>query len=384
MNPAPGPQGKPAAPPPEGQFGAIAVRLGFITKQRLQEALALQRDLQANGTPAMKLGEFLVSKKWISAAQAAVVAKIQTDVETALEIPGYRLEKEIGRGQSGRVLRAVQISMDRVVAIKILHPRLAEDPAVVARFVREARIVARLSHPNVVQGIDVGCSGGVHYFVMELVEGPPLSQILQPRVPLDERTCLTIGGQVARALQHAHENALVHRDVKPGNILLARSGAAKLADLGLAIPSGTGAGGVLNGTPAYMSPEQARGSSDVDIRSDIYSLGVTLFQMLTGSTPFPGGTVADVLSRHIHEAPLAACAVNPAVSVATSNAIACALQKDRARRFATPGDFATALEHCAWAHWHAATAPPVPPATPAPAPAPEARPRFAPRRKRQN
>ncbi|MEK7466427.1 MAG: serine/threonine-protein kinase [Planctomycetota bacterium] len=360
----------------------MAVRLGFITKERLNEALAIQQNLQAGGTLAVRLGELLIVRGWISPAQAAVVKKVQSAAEDVLEIPGYRLHEEIGRGQSGRVLRAVQISMDRVVALKILHPRLAEKADIVSKFVREARVVARLSHPNVVQGIDVGCANGVHYFVMEFVEGATLRGLLQPGRPLDERYALGVAIQIAKALQHAHENGLVHRDVKPGNILIARNGAAKLADLGIAVTQGGGADGALTGTPAYMSPEQVRGTGDIDIRSDVYSLGATLFHLLTGGPPFAGDTVNDVLKQHLHQVPPLVNQVNPAVSFATANAVACALQKDRAHRFATPADFAMVLERCVWELWH-----PAPAAAPAPvqptAP-PDAKPRFAQRRPRRS
>ncbi|KAF0244581.1 MAG: serine/threonine protein kinase [Planctomycetota bacterium] len=384
MKPAHGPADpgskKPASlPPKEQQFGAVAVRMGFITKERLNEALAIQQNLQAGGTLAVRLGELLVVRGWISPAQAAVVRKVQSSAEDVLEIPGYRLHEEIGRGQSGRVLRAVQVSMDRVVALKILHPRLAENADIVSKFVREARVVARLSHPNVVQGIDVGCAGSVNYFVMEFVEGPTLRGLLQPGRALDERYSLGIAIQIAKALQHAHENGLVHRDVKPGNILIARDGTAKLADLGLAVTDGSDVNGRLFGTPAYMSPEQVRGSADIDIRSDVYSLGATLFHLLTGGPPFTGDTVADVLKKHLHEAPALVNRMNPAVSFATTQAVACALQKDRAHRFATPADFAMVLERCVWELWH-----PQPAAAPIqPMPAPDARPRFAQRRPRR-
>ena len=382
MQPAPDPKNPGAPPRPEQQFGAVAVRLGFITKERLNEALAIQQNLQAGGTLAVRLGELLIVRGWISPAQAAVVKKIQSAAEDVLEIPGYRLHEEIGRGQSGRVLRAVQISMDRVVALKILHPRLAENADIVSKFVREARIVARLSHPNVVQGIDVGCANGVHYFVMEFVEGATLRALLQPGRALDERYALGVAIQIAKGLQHAHENGLVHRDVKPGNILIARNGAAKLADLGIAVTQGGGVNGTLTGTPAYMSPEQVRGTGDIDIRSDVYSLGATLFHLLTGGPPFAGDTVNDVLKQHLHQVPAPVNQVNPAVSFATAQAVACALQKDRAHRFATPADFAMVLERCVWELYHPTPAPA--PAPVQPTPAPDERPRFAQRRPRRS
>jgi len=222
-----------------------------------------------------------------------------------IRIEGYDLLERLGHGSMGVVFRARQLSLDRIVAVKILSPRLASNPGYVEWFRKEARTVARLSHPNIISGIDFGEAEGYCYFVMEYVDGPTVADLVQRGGALDEARAVEFLLQIAQALDYAHRNGLVHRDVKPQNIIIAPGGVAKLCDLGLALtrmPGDSGRGQVC-GTPDYISPEQVRGVEEIDIRSDLYSLGVTFYFMLVGEVPFPGegasATMAAQLTRRI-------------------------------------------------------------------------------------
>jgi serine/threonine-protein kinase len=218
------------------------------------------------------------------------------------EIPGHRILEKIGSGGMGTVYRAQQLSMDRVVALKILNERHSRDRAFIERFVREARAAGRLGHPNVIHVNDVGEAGGVHYFSMEYVDGTTVKRLLKEDGRLDLDKALDIVVQTARALKYAHDNGIVHRDVKPDNIMLTKEGIVKIADLGIAKTfddsSSDASSKRIFGTPHYMSPEQALGK-EIDARADIYSLGATFYHVLTGSTPFSGRTVMEVLKAHI-------------------------------------------------------------------------------------
>ncbi|MBE7464636.1 MAG: protein kinase [Planctomycetes bacterium] len=218
----------------------------------------------------------------------------------------YELLELIGTGAMGAVYRARQTSLDRLVALKLLKPELARDPAFVARFQREARATARLSHPHIVAGIDVGCDEGMHFFAMEFVEGQTLRQLMERFKKLPEKELARIGAAMADALAHAHRYGIVHRDVKPENILLDSAGVPKLLDLGLSrIERGEDSDltqtGTAVGTPHYMAPEQARGAKDLDGRCDAYALGCTLYHAATGRTPFEGPTGAVVMSKRLTE-----------------------------------------------------------------------------------
>ena len=232
-------------------------------------------------------------------------------------IAGYRLVGKLGAGSMGTVYKARQLSLDREVAIKLLSPHLARKKDYVERFLREARAVAKLNHPNVISGIDAGEEEGVRYFVMEYASGMTVGELLQRGGAMDEARVLRVALQIARALEHAHDAGLVHRDVKPDNILLTKDHVAKLCDLGLAKDSPEE--GRALGTPAYISPEQAQGLADVDIRSDLYSFGCTLYHMLTGKQPFDGNAKV-VMVKHLTEEAQSIRAIEPppAPTVCTS------------------------------------------------------------------
>jgi len=252
------------------------------------------------------------------------------------------------------VFRARQKALDRVVAVKVLPPSIAKDAEFLERFQREARASAKLNHPNLVLGIDVGQdeATGLWYFAMELVDGPSLKEALKEQRVIPEQRALAIAMQVAKALECIAAHGMVHRDVKPDNILLTKDGAAKLADLGLAKrvaddASLTQAGSAL-GTPHYMAPEQVRGLKDeIDIRTDIYALGATLFHIVTGQTPFHGATAAEIMSKHLTAPVPNARKTNPAVSEACSRLIERMMQKKREDRAQTPAELLKLLDKAA-------------------------------------
>ena len=226
-----------------------------------------------------------------------------------------------------------KVNLNRVVAIKIMSPHLARKQDYVDRFLREARAVAKLNHPNVISGIDAGEAGGVRYFVMEYASGLTVGQLLARGGAMDESRVARIAVQIGRALEHAHEAGLVHRDVKPDNILITKDGTAKLCDLGLA--KDRPEKGKSLGTPNYISPEQAEGIEDVDIRSDLYSFGATLYNMLTGRPPFEGAAKV-VMVKHLSEAPKPPSQVDPDVSPEMEALVLKLLAKKREDRFQSP------------------------------------------------
>jgi len=268
------------------------------------------------------------------------------DQAAGKELGGFRIIKKLGQGGMGAVFLARQLSMDRDVALKVLPQSLARDRDFVQRFVREARAAAQLSHVNIVQAIDVGHVGGYHYFAMEFVDGRDLKEVLKWDGRLPEQRALEIAQQLAGALHYAHTTAgIIHRDVKPENVLITPDGIPKLADLGLArqvVQGGTDLtrAGVAIGTPNYISPEQVRGQTDLDGRTDVYSLGATLYHLLTGDPPYLGGTPAEVMAKHLSDPVPDARAASPDVSPAAAAVVQKAMAKDRDQRYATAQAFA--------------------------------------------
>ncbi|MCK6471894.1 MAG: protein kinase [Planctomycetes bacterium] len=266
-------------------------------------------------------------------------------------IGNFEILAKLGQGGMGAVFKARQISLDRTVALKILPPSIAKNGKFIERFQREARASAKLNHPNIVQGIDVGFdeAAGLWYFAMEFVEGPTVKKVLDEQKVLDEKRALEIVRDITQALVCAEKNGIVHRDIKPDNILLNNRGEAKLADLGLAKQTQDDASvtqtGMAVGTPYYMAPEQARGDTNaIDFRTDLYALGATLFHLVTGEPLFSGNTGAVIMTKHITEKPRLAHRVNLNVSEATGRLINRLVQKEPAKRFQSAGELMAAID----------------------------------------
>ncbi|MCF6227479.1 MAG: serine/threonine protein kinase [Planctomycetes bacterium] len=221
------------------------------------------------------------------------------------KLPGLMLLNLVGRGGRGRVYRAWQPSLKRVIAVKILSRALAENREYIQRFLREARVASKVQHRYIVRAYDINKHQGNVYMVMDYIPGLSLGQILRDRIKLDVADLLEISRMTAEALSYTARVGLVHRDIKPDNILIDLNGRVKICDLGLARPAGTSdltAPTVAQGTPAYMAPESAL-TSDLDAQADVYSLGVTMYRMLLGKVPFENSDPVEVLRMHVEEAP---------------------------------------------------------------------------------
>ena len=261
--------------------------------------------------------------------------------------PDYELLDRVGAGAMGTVFKARHKRLNRVVALKILKPSLARDKRYVDRLRREARIVASLSHPHIVAGYDLGEEGGYHFFVMEFVEGKSLRQLLAEWGMFAEEYVLRVAREVAEALDHAYQRDVIHRDIKPGNILIDEAGRVKLTDMGLAkgpTDLTLTRDGATVGTPMYISPEQARNPQDVDVRGDLYSLGATLYHMATGVAPFRGDTMAELITNVLSEEAPPPDAANSAVSPGLSLVIRKLMAKNLAVRYQTPRELLDDLD----------------------------------------
>ncbi len=257
-------------------------------------------------------------------------------------IDSFVLEAAIGEGGMGAVYRALDTKLERHVALKLLPPDQANDAEVVQRFYHEGKAAAQLDDENIARVFSIGQDGFYHYIAFEYIEGSTVRQRVEAQGALAVPEAVNIALQIAGALVHASRRGIVHRDIKPSNIILTPQGRAKLVDMGLARrferagDHGLTQSGMTLGTFDYISPEQARDPRDVDVRSDLYSLGCTLFHMLTGRPPFPGGTVLQKLIQHQEEPPADVRALNPAVPVELATIISKLMAKDRDRRYQTP------------------------------------------------
>src|SRR5437763_2426118 len=257
----------------------------------------------------------------------------------------YEVVRELAQGGMAEVYLARDQLLDRPVALKALFPEYAREPSFVERFRREAQAAANLNHPNIVAIYDWGQEDGTYFIVMEYVEGRVLRDLIRSEAPLDPNQSAEIAAEIASALGFAHRNGVVHRDVKPGNVLLTRSGNVKVTDFGIA-RAGTNEAltqtGSVMGTATYFSPEQAQGMP-VDGRSDVYSLGVVLYEMVTGQPPFAGENPVSVAYRHVSEVPASPSVVNADVPKPFEAIVLHALAKEPDERYASAEDLRTDL-----------------------------------------
>jgi serine/threonine-protein kinase len=261
----------------------------------------------------------------------------------------YEIEERVGTGGVSSVYRARDRLLERLVALKVLHPHYGDDEEYVERFRREARSVAQLSHPHIVTVIDRGEDDGQQFIVFEYIDGENLKQLVARTGPLPTRRALELSVEIADALSFAHEHGLIHRDVKPQNVLVSPDGDAKVTDFGIARSLDVGHGvtqtGTVLGTSNYLSPEQASGKQTTQA-TDVYSLGVVLYELLTGDVPFPGDNFVAIAMKHLNEQPPDLLEQRPDVPLRLAAAVDRALEKDPARRFASMDQFAWELRQC--------------------------------------
>ena len=338
----------------DSQFGRKLVENRFVTPEELQLCQDRQKELQNNGD-SITLADLLVRDGYVTNTQMARLSRSMDDdsmYRPAQQIPGFQIMSKLGQGAMATVYQARQLSLDRIVAIKVLPKRLSENQEFVDRFYREGRAAARLNHPNIVQAFDVGESSGYHYFVMEFIDGTTVYDLLQEKKFLDETEALKMILQAARALEHSHARGFIHRDVKPKNIMISKEGEIKLADMGLAreisdYKTAQSEAGRAYGTPYYISPEQIRGEINIDFRADVYSLGATLYHMVTGKVPFEGSTPSAVMHKHLKEELVPPDHINTGLSSGIAEIIETMLAKQRDDRYPTTRDMIADMESVA-------------------------------------
>lgn len=325
------------------EVGKVVVDMGLATKTEIDFCREQQK--QSSDPNQRSLTDLLVENNFLTINQAKRIRGL-LDERRSSQIPGYQLISKLGKGAMATVYKAKQLSLDRTVAVKVLPKKMNDNQEFVDRFYKEGKAAARLAHNNVVQAYDVGSTpDGFHFFVMEYVEGKTLYDIMQPP-PIgegrlfSEPEALDIMIQMGDALAHAHKRGLIHRDVKPKNILLTPSGQAKLTDLGLARATDDKAAaeseaGKAYGTPYYISPEQIRGDVDIDFRADIYSLGATMYHLVTGRPPFEGETPSAVMHKHLKQPLTPPDHINTSLTAGIGEIIEVAMAKNRDERYAS-------------------------------------------------
>jgi len=321
----------------------LVIERAYVTHAQLDEALTSQRHAQDQMNMDLSLLQVLTSKRLLSSEQEKDIEQaVAVETGEAYEVGGYKVVEKIGQGSFGAVFKAQSTATGETVALKILLPARAT-PYLIERFERESRIVSTLDHQHIVRCVEFGRDPkrNCHYCALEYIEGENLQQRVDRLGVIPEAEALSITTQMAKALQHAYWNGLVHRDVKPDNIVVMPDGTAKLLDLGLARPntadmtSITQSGDIV-GSPHYMSPEQAKSSKDVDIRADIYSLGCTLYFMVTGKPPFDGETALMVVQQHVYGNLRSPAELNPDLSAGVCRLVTRMMARDPDDRYQEP------------------------------------------------
>jgi serine/threonine protein kinase len=364
----------------EMTFMAIASKNGFLTHEEAAEVLA-EFNNQAEGQARRTIEEILLARGVLTAEQVRVIATgakkilgIQTGATPAVPaaapapagsaprsgtqripvspppagggkpnpnepIPGIRITGKLGVGGTATVFLADDLKSGRKVALKIMHPSLAKDEKAVRRFQREASLLVSFAHPNLVKGYAQGTMGPLPYLVMECLDGESAQDGLDREKNFPEARSLEIIQEAAKAIDYMQSKKIIHRDIKPGNIYLLKDGSVKVIDLGFAQEMGVTVSGeeeTTSGTVQYMSPEQARGQLDLDVRADIYSLGATLYHMVMGETPFSGTDSVEVMAKQVMEALSSSGMKNKRISKHMHYFIERMMSKDKDLRYSTP------------------------------------------------
>lgn len=325
------------------RFLEATIERGWITREQLEECRKIHETVAEVGVD-QPIEEILVRKGYLTPDRARQLNRELS----VMRVGKYQVLEKLGEGGAGIVYKANQEPLERVVAIKVLSRRRVMSDKYLERFNREARVAVTLNHRNIVRGLDYGEADGYHYFVMEYVEGESLYQVLKKEGVLDERRAFEIVLQVVSALRHAAKYDLVHRDIKPENVLITPEDEVKLCDLGLAKPSlvetaQASRDGTTIGTPTYMSPEQIRGKDEADFRSDVYSLGATLYHMVTGEPPFSGESADIIVRKHLREPLTDPRERNLKLSSSAASVVTKMLAKKPEERYASLDDLADDL-----------------------------------------
>ncbi|MFZ9024043.1 MAG: serine/threonine protein kinase [Anaerohalosphaeraceae bacterium] len=318
-------------------MGRMVVDQSLCTEDEVRRCIE-EKKARSSEDP-ITLEQLLLDKQFVTNTQIERLRNlIRESKDVSSQIPGYKILGKLGSGAMAVVYRAKQISLDRTVAVKVLPKKFVQKADYVERFYKEGRLAAKMNHNNIVQAIDVGEVGGLYYFVMEYVEGKTLHDDLSKGKIFNEEEAIDLILQLVSALGHAHSLGLVHRDVKPKNIMINKDDVVKLADMGLAretsdVKAAENEKGKAFGTPYYIAPEQIRGLTDIDGRADIYALGATLFHMVTGRVPFEASAPSDVMKKHLKETLTPPDHINTALSAGISEVIETMMAKNRSERY---------------------------------------------------
>ena len=332
-------------------IGRLVIDQGLATPEEVKHCLTLTR-AENGSAPAEtdetenlsnSLAQVLVSKEFVTKRQIARLREAIEAERSGASITGYKILGKLGSGAMATVYKAKQVSLDRMVALKKLPKKFSQNPQFIERFFAEGRAAAQLNHPNIVQAFDVGNEGDLYFFVMEYVEGRSVHEDIVTHKRFQEADAIDVGIQVAEALEHAHARGLIHRDVKPKNIMITKEDVVKLADMGLAramsdVEAAEAEAGRAFGTPYYISPEQIRGEKDIGPPADIYSLGVTLYHMVTGNVPYEGKNPSSVMHKHLKSELIPPDHVNPKLGAGISEVIEMMMAKRVKERYQNCSD----------------------------------------------
>ena len=339
---------KTSPPDTEGLLVRHLLEHGLVDKVELDECMTAQKAI-TDQNEQTSLAGILVARGYLTSNQAQRTKSRLEGDQPVRQIPGFQMIEKIGAGAMATVFKAKQISLNRIVAIKILPRHLSHSQEFVERFYKEGQAAAKLNHNNIVQAIDVGEANGYHYFVMEYIEGESIHEQMARGKRYTEKEALEIIIQVCQALAHAHERGLIHRDIKPKNIMITPEGVVKLADLGLGreiadMQAADSEAGRAYGTPYYIAPEQIRGERDIDARIDIYSLGATAYHMVTGRVPFEGPNPSAIMHKHLKQELVPPDHINNNLSAGMAEVIEMMMAKNRNDRYKNAKDVLVDLE----------------------------------------